>query len=201
MSVTRGLTTVRHGYAIGRDREVVHVAGVWSLRVLQPMLLAITVHKSRPSVFPHLDGASGATGRDAAQIEHLFVVMAVGALIVSAAVVAIAVYVIRVREPQRHGGRPGSSRTVAPPVTPFDSASRADRTSEKHSVLVLGPRTAWIVHSKRFMTSEPHPPEPQPDPEPLPAPTPFPEPSPDPPPTNPIPPEVPGSTRSHATYA
>ena len=43
--------------------------------------------------------ALGATGRDAAQIEHLFIVMAVGALIVWVAVVVIAIYVIRVREP------------------------------------------------------------------------------------------------------
>jgi cytochrome c oxidase subunit II len=42
-------------------------------------------------------------GRDAAQIEHLFIVMTVGALIIWAAVVGIAVYVIRVREP--HGPR------------------------------------------------------------------------------------------------
>jgi cytochrome c oxidase subunit 2 len=43
--------------------------------------------------------ALDAAGRDAARIEHLFIVMVVGALIVWAAVVAIAVYVIRVREP------------------------------------------------------------------------------------------------------
>jgi cytochrome c oxidase subunit 2 len=40
-----------------------------------------------------------AAGRDAAQIEHLFIVMTVAALVVWAAIVAIAVYVIRVREP------------------------------------------------------------------------------------------------------
>jgi cytochrome c oxidase subunit II len=39
-------------------------------------------------------------GRDAAQIDDLFIVMTVGALIVWAAVVMIAVYAIRVREPQ-----------------------------------------------------------------------------------------------------
>jgi cytochrome c oxidase subunit 2 len=47
--------------------------------------------------------ALAATGRDAAQIEHLFIVMTVGAALVWAGVVAIAVYVIRV--PESHSRR------------------------------------------------------------------------------------------------
>ena len=38
-----GVDDGRLGHAVGRDCEIVHVAGVWSLRVLQPMLLAIGI--------------------------------------------------------------------------------------------------------------------------------------------------------------
>ena len=38
-----GVYNRRPGHAVGRNCEIVHVAGVWSLRVLQPMLLAIRI--------------------------------------------------------------------------------------------------------------------------------------------------------------
>lgn len=54
--------------------------------------------------------AFAAAGRDAAHIAHLYNVMTVGALIVWAAVVGLAVYIVRVR--QRPGATPGGQRAA-----------------------------------------------------------------------------------------
>ena len=43
VSVTLGVDHDHLDHAVGRDREIAHVAGVRSLRILQPMLLAVGI--------------------------------------------------------------------------------------------------------------------------------------------------------------
>jgi cytochrome c oxidase subunit II len=67
------------------------------------MLLLLAAAAGATSACGGPQSALAPAGRDAAQIEHLFIVMTVGAVLVWAGVVAIAVYVVRV--PESHSRR------------------------------------------------------------------------------------------------